>query len=392
MEAEKKLKILMLEDNPEDAFLIERVLRKDNMVFISERVDTREEFVESIDRFQPDVILSDHGLPRFNSRDALKISLKERAVAPFILVTGTMSDEIAISCLRDGADDYILKGNLSRLPSAIRRAMKQRRLERLKREARYALRKQNTELVKVNSELDKFVYSVSHNLRGPLASVMGLLNIAESKSGNIEEIHSMIRQSVMRLDETLKEIIDYSNNARSEVDAQEIDWKAISATSLEKLQYLPNAADITATIDDSEANFPFYSDQPRLNLIFNSLYSNSILYCALDKKPRMHTKISVADDMVTIKIIDNGIGITENCLPHVFNMFYRANERSSGAGLGLYITKETVKKLGGNIHIESTESEGTTVTVTLPISQNKVQADSVDAIEESADSDLLAES
>ncbi|MEJ0033531.1 MAG: response regulator [Bacteroidota bacterium] len=102
MEAEKKLKILMLEDNPEDAFLIERVLRKDNMVFVSERVDTREEFCESIERFQPDVVLSDHGLPRFNSREALKISLKERATAPFILVTGTMSDEIAISCLAKG--------------------------------------------------------------------------------------------------------------------------------------------------------------------------------------------------------------------------------------------------------------------------------------------------
>jgi signal transduction histidine kinase len=377
METEKKLRILMLEDNPEDAFLIERVLRKDNMVFVAERVDTREEFCDSIGRFQPDVVLSDHGLPRFNSREALKICLKERATAPFILVTGTMSDEIAISCLREGADDYILKGNLSRLPSAIRRAMKERRLEKLKREARYALRKQNIELVKVNSELDKFVYSVSHNLRGPLASVMGLLNIAESKVSNVEEIHSMIRQSVMRLDETLKEIIAYSNNARSEIGATEIDWKSIINSSLEKLQYLPNAAKIKFTFDDSEASFPFYSDPERLSLILNSLYSNSILYCALDKKPVIHTKVSVAYDMVTITVNDNGIGITENCLPHVFNMFYRANERSSGAGLGLYITKETVKKLGGKIGVEAKENEGTTITITLPINKNVVASETV---------------
>src|SRR6185436_11685430 len=106
-------------------------------------------------------------------------------------------DEIAISCLRDGADDYILKGNLSRLPSAIRRAIKERRLQKLKREARFALRTQNRELVRVNSELDKFVYSVSHQLRGPLASVMGLLNVAESQPANVRDIHSMMRQSVM---------------------------------------------------------------------------------------------------------------------------------------------------------------------------------------------------
>jgi signal transduction histidine kinase len=351
------------------------VLRKDNMVFVAERVDTREEFLESIDRFQPDVVLSDHGLPRFNSREALKISLKQRAAAPFILVTGTMSDEIAISCLREGADDYILKGNLSRLPSAIRRAIKERRLEKLKREARYALRKQNRELVKVNSELDKFVYSVSHNLRGPLASVMGLLNIAESKAGSVEEIHSMIRQSIMRLDETLKEIIDYSNNARSDIDAEEIDWKDVAKKSLEKLQYLPNVGTIEASFDDSEAKFPFYSDQSRLEIIFSSLYSNSILYSTLASKPVIDTKISVAYDVVTITVSDNGIGISESCLPHVFNMFYRANERSSGAGLGLYITKETVKKLGGSIHVMSTLNEGTTVVITLPNNQNTVQAD-----------------
>ncbi len=362
----------MLEDNPEDAFLIERVLRKDNMVFVTERVDSREEFCESIDRFQPDVVLSDHGLPRFNSREALRISMKQRATAPFILVTGTMSDEIAISCLRDGADDYILKGNLSRLPSAIRRAIKQRRLEKLKREARYALRKQNIELVKVNSELDKFVYSVSHNLRGPLASVMGLLNIAEAKSGSIEDIHSMIRQSVMRLDETLKEIIDYSNNARSELGVTEIDWKFIIDASLGKLQYLANAGDIETTFDDSEASLPFYSDQGRLMLIFNSLYSNSILYCALDKRPVIHTKVSVAYDMVTITVTDNGIGVTEKCLPHVFDMFYRANERSSGAGLGLYITKETVKKLGGHIEMHAKDNEGAKVIITLPNTRNIV--------------------
>jgi len=366
METEKKLKILMLEDNPEDAFLIERVLRKDNMVFVAERVDTREEFVESIGRFQPDVVLSDHGLPRFNSREALRISLKERAVAPFILVTGTMSDEIAISCLRDGADDYILKGNLSRLPSAIRRAIKERRLEKLKREARYALRQQNRELVKVNSELDKFVYSVSHQLRGPLASVMGLLNVAEGKPRNIDEIHAMMRRSVMKLDETLKEIIDYSNNARTALAIEEINWKLLIDTAVERLQYLQNAKKVKFEADLSLAQFPFYSDPQRLFIIFSSIFSNCILYCSSDKQAVVLTRIVVAYDTVTITISDNGIGISEHCLPNVFNMFYRASERSMGAGLGLYITKETVKKLGGNISIRSAEQKGTTVTISLP--------------------------
>ncbi|HEX8060807.1 MAG TPA: ATP-binding protein [Cyclobacteriaceae bacterium] len=366
MEAEKKLKILMLEDNPEDAFLIERVLRKDNMVFVTERVDTKEEFRESISRFQPDVVLSDHGLPRFNSREALKISLKERATAPFILVTGTMSDEGAISCLRDGADDYILKGNLSRLPSAIRRAMKARRLEKLKREARYALRMQNRELVRVNSELDRFVYSVSHQLRGPLASVMGLLNVAETNPHNINEIHSMMRRSMLKLDETLREIVDYSNNARSEITSTEIDWKNLINVAMGKLLYLPNASKVQLVVDDGGAKFPFYSDPGRLVIILNSLFSNGIVYASTSRQPTIHTRIDVAYDTVAITTTDNGIGIHENILPHVFNMFFRGSDRSSGAGLGLYITREAVKKLNGQVTIQSVEGRGTVVTVTLP--------------------------
>ncbi len=366
METGKKLKILMLEDNPEDAFLIERVLRKDNMVFLAERVDTRSEFLESIARFQPDVVLSDHGLPQFNSREALKICLKERASAPFILVTGTMSDESAISCLREGADDYILKGNLSRLPSAIRRAIKERRLERLKREARYALRKQNLELVKVNAELDQFVYSVSHNLRGPLASVMGLLNIAEAGMGDPQEINSMIRESVARMDATLKEIINYSNNARTEVAAKEIDWKALIQTSFAKQTDLPNAQHVQLIVDDSRANFPFYSDPGRLSVIFDSLLSNSILYADLQKKPTIQIRINVTYDEAVVAFNDNGIGINPDLLPNVCNMFYRATERSLGAGLGLYITRDTVKKLGGAILIDSVEHEGTSIVLSIP--------------------------
>ncbi len=367
METGKKLKILMLEDNPEDAFLIERVLRKDNMVFIVERVDTRTEFVESIARFRPDVVLSDHGLPQFNSREALKICMKERASAPFILVTGTMSDESAISCLREGADDYILKGNLSRLPSAIRRAIKERRLEKLKREARYALRKQNSELVKVNAELDQFVYSVSHNLRGPLASVMGLLNIANTGLADPKEINSMIRESVNRMDAILKEIIDYSNNARTDVAAQEIDWKSIIHASIAKQADLPNAHLVQIDLDESSANFPFYSDPVRLGVIFDTLLSNCIQYADAQKGPRIDIRINVTYDEAVITIADNGIGINSGRLPNVCNMFYRATDRSLGAGLGLYITRDTVKKLGGEIQINSVEHRGTSVVVTIPV-------------------------
>jgi len=367
MESEKQIKILLLEDREEDAFMIERILRKDQLTFISQCVDTRDEFNEAIRNFQPDVILSDHGLPGFNSREALKISLKERPAAPFILVTGTVSDEYAVTCLRQGADDYILKDNLSRLPMAIRNALKRRRLEKLKREARHALRMQNQELLKVNRELDNFVYSVSHNLRGPLASMIGLLTIAkaENKSEKLTPLLDMMGGSMARLDETLKEILDYSRNARSELQLGEIDWEALIATSWQKLEYLHKETAITTTLG-IEGDIAFFSDGTRLLNIITNLMSNAIIFGARDRERIIAIDINIFETNATISINDNGIGIKQDVLPHVWQMFFRGSEESRGAGLGLYIVREIVGRLKGNISITSQAGQGTTVTVVVP--------------------------
>jgi signal transduction histidine kinase len=364
---EKKLKILMLEDNQDDVVLIERILQKDNLSFITTCVDTRDEFNEAIKSFQPDVVLSDHGLPQFNSIEALKICLKECAFTPFILVTGTVSEDFAITCLNQGADDYILKSNLSRLPSAIRRAVKERKLEILKREARRALRRQNDELSKVNDELDNFVYSVSHNLRAPLTSVLGLLSLAEleNKDENVEIFHEMMRTSILRLDETLKEILDYSRNVRRDVESEKIDFELLIKTTIDNLSYLDNNNTIAwrITVDN---RMVFFNDAKRLGQIFNNIISNSIIYRDQNKKAAIGIEVSGDNDQVIVTIADNGIGIEEEILPKVFNMFYRGTEKSDGAGLGLYITREIVKKLNGQLEINSIKGRGTTVSITMP--------------------------
>src|SRR6185369_16229642 len=157
----KPLKILMLEDLPEDAGLVERTLRKEGILYTMSRVDTKEEFISSLRELGPDVILSDHSLPQFNSAEALKICRRVGLQIPFILVTGTVSEEFAVNCLKMGADDYVLKANLTRLPSAITTALKKRDEEKKRKIVEKALRQQNEELIKINRELDHFVYSTS---------------------------------------------------------------------------------------------------------------------------------------------------------------------------------------------------------------------------------------
>ena len=366
---EKVLKILMLEDVEDDAGLIERALKKNGLSVVTHRVDRRDEFTEALDEFEPDVILSDHALPQFNSIEALNICKKQNVNVPFILVTGTVSEEFAVSCLKQGADDYVLKSNLTRLPTAIHNSIKQREDETKRKRAEKALRKQNEELVKINKELDSFVYSVSHNLRAPLMSVLGLLHLARADEKENEVLNHyfvMMESSIHKLDDTLKEILDYSRNARSDLKYEKVLIRELIADGFERLKFMEGCDQIEkhVTVED---DVPLYSDAYRLIVILNNLVSNAIKYRDMRKeKPFISIEASVTDKTLRILFEDNGIGISTELQEKIFHMFFRATEKSDGAGLGLYIVKETVDKLGGKISVTSTLGKGTTFEITLP--------------------------
>ena len=360
------MKILMLEDVEDDAGLIVRSIKKGGINFEMKRVDTRDEFIDAIRHFHPDVILSDHSLPQFNSIEALKICRRVNLPAPFILVTGTVSEEFAVSCLKQGADDYVLKSNLTRLPSAIENALAQRELKTQRIKADAALRNQNEELVKINRELDSFVYSVSHNLRAPLMSVLGLLNIVkkedEQHNNQYAQYFNMMKKSIMKLDETLKEILDYSRNARNELQLGVVDLNALIEDGFERLKYLEGSDQLAKEVN-IESDYAFVSDAGRLAIVLNNLISNAIKYRDENKNCFLKIKVSVTVTHATIIFEDNGIGINQDLQEKVFNMFFRATEKSEGAGLGLYIVKEAIDKLGGTIEMKSTFGQGTQFTM-----------------------------
>jgi signal transduction histidine kinase len=370
----KDLRILVLEDMEDDLEIIEYMLEKAGMHFQTKRVDTKEDFISSLYSYNADVILSDHFLPTFNSLEALAITRQSGLQIPFILVTGAISEEFAVATLKQGADDYILKSNLTRLPSAIINAMKQREAEAEKEKANEALRTQYEELIKINKELDSFVYSVSHNLRSPLMSVLGLVNLAKVEDQNRDNFFSqyfrMMENSIHKLDETLKEILDYSRNARKELTIEKIDVHKIVSENLERMQYMPGAQDIRKEVIIDEQS-PFYSDKYRLSFIVNNLISNAIKYHDPDKaEPFLQITIVTRRNKAVMEFKDNGIGIDENHLTRVFDMFFRATHKNDGAGLGLYIVKEAVEKLNGDIKIVSKLGQGTTFTIEIPSAEN----------------------
>ena len=226
----------------------------------------------------------------------------------------------------------------------------------------------NEELIKINAELDRFVYSASHDLRAPIASLLGLIEVAkfEPDREKINELLEMQKKSLFRLDRFIKDIVDHSRNTRLGIDSEPVIFKDLINSAIEQLQFMDNVTRIKKIINiQQEGNF--YSSPSRLDIVLNNLLSNAIKYADL-KKGQPYIEIDIQCTIMEAQIIvrDNGEGIANEALTKVFDMFYRASEKGNGSGLGLFIVKEAVQKLKGNIQVISVEGKGTEFVVRIP--------------------------
>lgn len=231
-----------------------------------------------------------------------------------------------------------------------------------------ALDKQNEELRKTNEELDRFVYSTSHELRSPLASILGLVGLAKADESNPEKLQllKLIENSVERLDRFIEDINDYSRNSRLDLVNEEINFEELIIESIDQLNYMEYANKV-ALNRDIYIESPFYGNKIRIKMLLNNFISNAVKYRNSDLTDSfVHFKIHQELDNVTIKIKDNGSGIHADHLDHIFKMFYRASSTKTGTGLGLFIVKETIEKMGGSISVKSVPLEGTAFKIIIP--------------------------
>jgi PAS domain S-box-containing protein len=230
------------------------------------------------------------------------------------------------------------------------------------------LKAQNDELTKINAELDRFVYSASHDLRAPLMSIKGLINISRLESEKEKSAHylNLMEERIDKLDHFISDIIHHSRNARMEVLVNEINFDALLNESIASLKYMPGAAEVESC-RTLQTKIPFYSDPGRLLILFNNLIGNAVQYRDTAKhRKRLHIAIETSAHEATLIFSDNGIGISTEYQEHIFKMFFRASATSKGSGLGLYIVKSVVDKLGGSIQVHSELGLGTTFTLRLP--------------------------
>ncbi len=226
----------------------------------------------------------------------------------------------------------------------------------------------NQKLNKSVMELDRFVYSASHDLSAPLKSILGLVNIAkiENKNSNLETHLKYIEDSIYKQERVIKSLIQYSRNARQEIIVKPLNIYKLVKQIILDLKYMPGSAQVEIIMDmDKEVTIK--SDELRMKMVLNNLLNNGIKYSDRDKKDSfIHIKMTLKENFWLLSVKDNGLGIAENQKEKVFDMFYRATEESDGSGLGLFIVKEAVDRLGGNISLDSTLKEGSVFKLEFP--------------------------
>jgi len=228
--------------------------------------------------------------------------------------------------------------------------------------------KQKDLLEKANAELDRFVYITSHDLKAPLLSIQGLIHLAEisEDKSEIEMCLKMMMERIKGLENFIRDIIDYSRNVRVGLVKEEIDLKKMIEAIHNDLFYLENVDKIDFKIE-VDKDLSFSSDEKRVNVILKNLIFNAVKYQNFDQKsPCIKVKANEDSNHILISVIDNGEGIDPEIQDKVYDMFFRASEKSSGSGLGLYIVKEMVGKLDGSIQLKSEPKKGSEFVVRLP--------------------------
>jgi PAS domain S-box-containing protein len=220
-----------------------------------------------------------------------------------------------------------------------------------------------------NSELDAFIYKASHDLKGPLASIIGIANVAkyEVRDKNALKMFEFISDSTKRLDSLLQNLLQISLISHSELNIEEIDIKKLFREIVLSLKHTSYAKDVDVNIQ-IDSGHTIKSDKKLLVSVFQNLIENSMKYKSRnDFEKIINITSRQKNGSWTIQIADNGMGISEKFKNRIFEMFFRANAEVSGTGLGLFIVKNSVVKLKGSISFKSKENEGTTFLLKFPI-------------------------
>ena len=356
----EKIRVLYVDDEEQNLISFRANFRKQYDVFTAISAD---EALDLLSKNVIPIIISDQKMPHTSGVEFLEKTVTLYPDCIRLLITAQSDIEIVIEAINRGQiSKYIQKPwDWDKLSIAIDNCV-------TVYTSQIELKLKNAELQKANDELNKFVYSVSHDLRAPLTSIMGVINLTkllpELKVG--EEYFKMIEGRVLKLDDFIKKIIDYYKNARAETVNERIEFDVFINSIWETFRNQNPSIIFKLNVND---NIEFIGDAFRLKIILENLVSNAIKYQNPSSEiKKIDVVVKTNADDLHIVISDNGIGINNKFLDNIFDLFFRTEDalNAEGTGIGLYLVKETLSKIGGRIEVESQLMKGTSFHVVIP--------------------------
>lgn len=352
------IRVLYVDDELNNLLSFQAAFRRHFEIFIA---TTASEGLQILEQNEVEVIIADQRMPKMTGVEFFNIVLEKYPEPIRILLTGYAD----INAL----EDAINKGEIWRY---IKKPWDQNELQNTIINAyeifdtRRRLKYKMIELERVNEELNRFVYSTSHDLRSPLANIMGILNMAkiDAKPDSAPKYLNMIEGCVQKMDLFIHKIIEYYKGIRLENEIEEVEFSVLFRDSIE-LNHMVNPRINFDMFVQQDVHF--YTDAFRLSLIINNLVSNAVKYQRPNEEnPIVELKAEVNSREAVIHIRDNGVGIVPDHLNKIFEIFFRSSDFKNGLGIGLYIVKEALNRIRGKIEVTSEPGEGTQFKLIIP--------------------------
>jgi signal transduction histidine kinase len=357
-----KIRILYIDDETNNLISFKASFRFDYTILTASTVEEARQHLRN--HHDISIILCDQRMPEMTGVEFFE-SIRDEYPNPVrILITGYTDIESVISAINRGHIFRYIKKPWTDvdIKSAIDEAYKFYFTSSM-------LAIKNAELQKAYNELDKFAYSATHDMRGPILSVLGIIDLSKNIDdiSELKNMLGMMEKAMIKLDNYIHNLHDYYNIKRGELSIGEIDFRNVEKDMVDIFD-ITSRLDNVKFITHVEQEGNFRSDEISIKIILNNLLSNAFKYQKRNGSQDRFVEmdIKVARSLATITVRDNGIGIPESSINHVFNMFYRATTEEFGSGFGLYNVKDALSKINGNIEVSSVVNEGTTFTVTIP--------------------------
>ena len=357
--------LLVAESISDQAHMVEHFERNKMNLAIAESIEKAKRMLSDL---PPNIVVADDTLPDGEGIELLKSSTNKPFPLLLLLKQNHKKAYKKRKSLGSVTEVVKTKPLVENLPEVTEKTYQLWVKDIALKKAEEKQKRQQREINKLKDELNRFDYSVSHELRGPMSTMTGLINVArmESSRDNIHEYLNFMHDCMSKLDIYIKDLSNYSDNKRTDSRIRKFDIGKVVKWVLEKQSVESNFKNIKINTNIN-AHHTAYSDPNRIELILNNLVSNAIKHQDIEKAEQTVTiDIEVKRLKIIMNIIDNGKGIEPEHLNNVFKMFYRANETSLGSGLGLFIAKEAIDKLNGTINIRSFIKKGTNITVVIP--------------------------